>query len=116
MKVPEEPLLFARTGVLSGWWESGLCLMCRREGVPVIWLGPVIHGARHAPFYSCETCTGWLVRYVGTHDHDAPPPAPSSSPAPVAELGLRYVVAALGVLTVAGAVGSLWLAFSGRPP
>lgn len=120
MKLPEGPQLFARTGVLTCWWENGLCVMCRRDGVPVIWLGPVIHGARHAPFSSCEPCTGWLVRYVGGYDHDAPAEptvyGTGELRRPTAEeLGLRLVVTALGLLTVAGAAGSLWLICSGRP-
>lgn len=38
-------------------WSVGECwLYCERDGVHVLWLGPVQENGSSAPFYTCADC------------------------------------------------------------
>ncbi|MCX5201343.1 hypothetical protein OG897_07725 [Streptomyces sp. NBC_00237] len=46
-------------------WVEGLCwLYCRREGVPVLWIGPVHVTDATGHMYGCETCMAELRHMV----------------------------------------------------
>lgn len=46
-------------------WILGACwLWCRRVGLPVIWIGPVVSGGAHAPLFACSWCLDELDRMV----------------------------------------------------
>ncbi|SFK72563.1 hypothetical protein [Streptomyces pini] len=50
------------------WTVGGCWLGCEREGVPVLWLGPVHTAAAIAPLYGCAECIARIearaARYV----------------------------------------------------
>ncbi|GAA1881748.1 hypothetical protein GCM10009753_06670 [Streptantibioticus ferralitis] len=54
-------------------WVTGMCwLYCRRNGIPVIWLGPVHSSGMAAPLFGCAQCIAELDhmvwRYVTAKD------------------------------------------------
>ena len=56
-------------------WVSGMCwLYCRRDGIPVFWIGPATSSGIQAPMYACETCLAELDEMVWQHvtEKDAP--------------------------------------------
>jgi hypothetical protein len=56
--------LYVETDLVAGWTEKGRCLMCDRNGVDVLWLGPVINLGRAKPFHACVRCTERLTLWV----------------------------------------------------
>lgn len=61
-------------------WVTGMCWLCRRTEVPVIWLGPVSSSGMQAPLHGCEECTAELDRMVW--DYFMTKDAPSLSRVP----------------------------------